>query len=161
MKNLTFTSLILLITSCGSASLETKKIILEKNYAGYWIDYKVRWNQDDKYEIENTLQITCDGNLKYSIKEPYALLFKEDTDDGKIISIKGDYITHKSWLGFTRTSRVYGPEKLSNNCYSISFRGKEFKTFYPTDCNAPTKSLSEILDDAFKSFKDKNYVYCD
>ena len=152
---------LLLIMGCATAPDYVKKEIQVTGLAGYWVSYKYSFDGKNKGTIDRYVNIDCDGGIKYSILHPEALLFKEDTDDGKILELSDNKVKLKSWIGLEYQYDLSKPERQTNGCMKIYFKGESFQTFYPVDCKQPRKTFYEIMDEAFEHMKKNDYVYCD
>jgi hypothetical protein len=152
---------LLTLFGCGTVPKKVIEKIQSEGFAGNWVRYKYDFGGKTDHTKMDYVQITCDGELKYSIDEPAALLFKSDTDDGKIIEFDENKLKVKSWIGFEFNYFISKAVIEKNGCHSLNFKGYEFKTFYPYDCSKPRKTFYEAMDEAYDFLKNKNYVYCD
>jgi hypothetical protein len=139
----------LFLYSCGTTPPNTLSKLIEKKLPGYWVDFKSNYGGESSNVVESFVHISCDGEIRYEINEPYALLFKKSNDDGKIKSITEDSIEYRSWIGFTWKDYYSGPVKNDDGCFELRFKGKSFVTSAPIDCTKPPPSLS----DAFEAIK--------
>jgi hypothetical protein len=153
--------LFFLITSYATVPEAVLREVQTSGYAGYWVNNKYNFGHEKTREVDRYVYIDCDGSIKYSIKHPEALLYKEDNDDGKIIQLVDGKIKIKSWIGMEFNYNISKPEKQENGCTKIFFKGDSFQTYYPTDCQKPRKTFYEALDEAFDHLKKQDYVYCD
>ncbi len=113
------------------------------------MDYKSNFGGETSQVVESFVHISCDGEIRYEINEPYALIFKKSNDDGKIKSVTDDSIEFKSWIGLSWKDHYSGPIKNDDGCFELRFKGKSFVTNAPTDCSKPPPSLA----DAFEAVK--------
>lgn len=152
----------ILFVSCGTTPPEVQKSIHTEGFAGRYSHFKSTFGNKSKTPIEDGyLYIGCDGNIKYKIDEPWALLFKEDSDDGNIRSIKDGEVVYKNWMGLTHSDFIKKPATESSGCHTIHFKNTTFSTFYPIDCSQPRKTFGEHLMEAYDHLKKNDYVYCD
>lgn len=161
MKYFGLLSFFLLLVSCATVPSEVKNQIRTNGYAGYWVNYKFDFGGKTDHSVRHYLNISCDGEIKYSIDEPNALFFKKDTDDGKIQQMKDGRVFVRSWTGFENSYSISTVSSEPNGCKVVRFKGVEFKTFYPTDCTKPQITFSQAFSDAYSHLKNNDYVHCE
>jgi len=161
MKILFFILAVILFSACGTTPPNTLSKLKEKKLPGYWVKYKNVFGTTSQPEVESFVQIGCDGNIRYEINEPYALLFKKSSDDGKIKSISDNNIEFKSWIGLSWNENYNGPIKTENGCHELYFKGKRFVANAPTDCTKPPMNISDAFELLKNSLKDGSHKSCD
>jgi hypothetical protein len=159
MKNVI---LLFFLAGCGTTPPEARNSIHTEGFAGHYSHYKYTFGDKSKTPVEDGyLYIGCDGNIKYKIDEPWALFFKEDTDDGNIKTIKDGEVIYQNWLGLTHSEFIRKPAAEANGCRTIKFKNSSFSTYYPIDCSQPRKTFGEHLTEAYDHLKKNDYVFCD
>ncbi len=125
------------------------------------MSFKNTFGAHSSSEVESFVQISCDGEIRYEINEPYAIFFKKSNDDGKIKAVTENTIEFKSWIGLSWKDFYNGPTKKEDGCYELSFKGKRFVTSQITDCSKPPPTLSEAFESTLNYYKSggKNKCY--